>query len=205
MHRIKCIAWDFDGVLNRGIEAGRFVWQDLLEDAFGIDKHVFADFVFGEGFWPIMRGEKDVLHHLQDWKDHVGFEGDIHDILAFWFNEDAKPCTDMLAMMDQVRKAGLKQVIATNNEDRRTTFIEDDMGFGPRVDRVFSSGRMKVAKPDPDYFRFIENEMELKPEQLLLVDDYQENIDAARGCGWHVFHFPENGHSQFAQTIHPIL
>ena len=145
MHRIRCIAWDFDGVLNRGVEDGRFVWQDLLPDAFGICQNTFADRVFGEGFWPVMRGEVDVLDHLQEWKSHVGFDGPVEDVLQFWFREDAKPCADMLGMIDQVREAGLLQVMATNNETRRTSFIENEMGFGPRLDRVFSSGRMKVA------------------------------------------------------------
>jgi hypothetical protein len=26
MERIRCIAWDFDGVLNRNVIHGRFVW-----------------------------------------------------------------------------------------------------------------------------------------------------------------------------------
>jgi len=205
MHRIRCIAWDFDGVLNRGVENGRFVWQDLLPGAFGIDKRVFAEAVFGDGFWPIMRGEKDVLDHLSDWKKQVGFEGDVEDVLEFWFHEDAKPCTDMLGLMERVKQAGLRQVIATNNEDRRSSFIENEMEFGNRVERVFSSGRMKVAKPDHGYFRFIEDTLRLEPHEIMLVDDYAENTEAAKACGWHVYHFPENGHGGLAAELAEIL
>ena len=35
-NNIKAIAWDFDGVLNRNIVDGRFVWADTLEDDLGI-------------------------------------------------------------------------------------------------------------------------------------------------------------------------
>jgi putative hydrolase of the HAD superfamily len=205
MHRLKCIAWDFDGVLNKGVVGGRFVWQDLLTDAFGIDKKLFAEVVFGDGFWPIMRGEKDVLDHLEVWKTQVGFDGDVQDVLEFWFREDAKPCHDMLGLMARVKQAGQLQVLATNNEDRRTSFIEREMGFGGRLDRVFSSGRMKVAKPDPGYFRYIEDAMGLEPTQIMLVDDYAENIEAALACGWHVHHFPKEGHGALAERLGAIL
>lgn len=205
MHRIRCIAWDFDGVLNRGVENGRFIWQDRLPGEFNIDKQVFAELVFGDGFWPVMRGEKDVLDHLADWKNQVSFGGDVQDVLEFWFREDAKPCTDMLGLMDRVKQAGLGQVIATNNEDRRTRYIENEMGFGVRVDRVFSSGRMKVAKPDPGYFRHIQTALNLEPYEILLVDDYAENIAAAEACGWQVHHFPENGHGKLQQKLQSIL
>jgi len=205
MERIECIAWDFDGVLNKGVENGRFVWQDLLQPKMGIEPKSFARFVFGDDFWPVMRGEKDVLDHLHDWKAHSGYQGDVTDVLQFWFDEDAKPCPDMLGLMDRVRNAGLRQVIATNNEHRRSHYIEHDMGFGARVETVFSSGRMKVAKPDEGYFRHIEDAMGLKPDQMMLVDDYAENIEAAEACGWHVHHFPENGHSALADRLAEIL
>ncbi len=204
MHHIRCIAWDFDGVLNRGIENGRFVWQDQLGEAFGIDAALFARRVFGD-FWAVMRGEKDVLDHLRDWQNEVGFDGDVEEILNFWFRADAKPCADVLGLVDRVRHAGLMQVIATNNEDRRTTYIETEMGFSRHVDAVFSSGRMKVAKPDAGYFRHIETALGLMPHEILLVDDHVENIEAAEACGWHVHHFPENGHGALADRLRPIL
>lgn len=205
MQGIRCIAWDFDGVLNRGVENGRFVWQDKLHDAFGIDAPVFARVVFGDGFWPVMRGEKDVLDHLRDWQSHVGYDGDVEEILHFWFREDAKPCADMLSLVARVRGAGLRQVIATNNEHRRTQFIETEMGFSRHMDAVFSSGRMKVAKPDAGYFRHIENALALRPHEIMLVDDYAENVEAAEACGWHVHHFPENGHGALVERLAPIL
>ncbi|MGB5556786.1 MAG: HAD-IA family hydrolase [Paracoccaceae bacterium] len=204
MHRIRCIAWDFDGVLNRGIENGRFVWQDKLTAAFGIDAALFAQKVFGD-FWPVMRGEKDVLDHLRDWQAHVGYQGEVEEILHFWFREDAKPCADMLGLVAQVRRAGLLQVIATNNEHRRTEFIETEMGFSRHMDAVFSSGRMKVAKPDAGYFRHIEDQLGLEPDQIMLVDDHAENVAAAQACGWHVHHFPEDGHGALAQRLRAIL
>ncbi len=204
MDHIHCIAWDFDGVLNRNIVQGRFVWADHLP-AFGIDKRAFGEFVFADGFWPIMRGEEDLLDRLQRFYDHIGRRSDPQELLDYWFEADNRPCPDMLALMERAKRAGLRQVIATNNEHRRSCYIEREMGFAARVEKLFSSGRMGVAKPDAAYFRAIEKDLDLAPEQILFVDDYAENIEAAAGCGWQVHHFPEDGQAELAARLSAIL
>ncbi len=204
MKNIRCIAWDFDGVLNRNVVNGRFVWQDHL-DGFGIDKRVFEEFMFADGFWPIMRGEEDLLHRLQRFYDHTGRQSDPQELLDYWFEKDARPCSNMLGLMERASEAGLRQVIATNNEHRRSSYIENEMGFAARVEKLFSSGRMGVAKPDPGYFRMIEDELALEPEQILFVDDYAENVKAAAACGWQVHHFPEDGHEELRERLTVIL
>lgn len=204
MQRVRCIAWDFDGVLNRGVENGRFVWQDGLEGAFGADAAHFVKEMFGE-FRPVMRGEKDVLDHMRDCQVRLGFEGDVDAILRFWFREDNKPCADMLGLVAEARQAGFIQVLATNNEDRRTRYIESDMGFDRHMDLIFSSGRMKVAKPEAGFFKHIEDVLELEPYEILLVDDFAENIEGAADCGWQVHHLPECGHTALAARLRPIL
>lgn len=204
MNRIRCIAWDFDGVLNRNVVDGQFIWQDGL-GKFGIDRLVFEAFMFADGFWPIMRGEEDLLYRLQRFRDHVGFETEAIALLEYWFNADAYPCSQMISLMERVDAAGIRQVIATNNEHRRSSFIENEMGYSKRVEKLFSSGRMGVAKPDPAYFRAIENDLELEPHQILFVDDFKQNIDAAKACGWQVHHFPENGQNELIERLAEII
>ena len=80
MKRVRCIAWDFDGVLNRNVINGHFVWQDSLAD-FGIDRQVFEKFMFADGFWPIMRGQEDLLHRLERFKAHSGFSAEPEELV----------------------------------------------------------------------------------------------------------------------------
>jgi len=204
MHRIRCIAWDFDGVLNRNVIDGRFIWQDELS-RFGIDKQHFEDFMFADGFWPIMRGQEDLLHRLERYRDHAGFAAKAETLLNYWFVNDALPCAKMLALMDQLQATGLRQIIATNNEHRRSSYIENEMGYAARVEKLYSSGRMGVAKPDTGYFRAIEADLGLAPDEILFVDDYRDNIDAAAACGWQVHHFPQDGHDALKQRLAVLL
>jgi len=39
------------------------------------------------------------------------------------------------------------------------------------MDRIFAARRMRVAKPDPGYFRHIEQVLGVAGEEVLLVDD----------------------------------
>ena len=204
MKRIRCIAWDFDGVLNRNVINGRFVWQDGLA-TLGISPKSFESFMFSDGFWPIMRGEEDLLDRLERFRQHAGFAATAVELLEFWFGADARPCPQMLALMARVQAAGLRQVIATNNEHRRACYIERQMGYGARVEKLYSSGRMGVAKPDAAYFRAIEADLGLVPEQILFVDDYRQNVDAAAACGWQVHHFREDGHVEMLDRLRGIL
>ncbi len=204
MERVRCIAWDFDGVLNRNVVNGHFIWQDNLSD-FGINKSTFEAFMFADGFWPIMRGKEDLLHRLQRFKEHAAFDAEADELLEFWFKADARPCVQMLALMAAAQAVGLRQIIATNNEHRRSSYIEQEMGYAARVEKLFSSGRMGVAKPDRAYFETIQDELGLKPEEILFVDDYADNIAAAAACGWQVHHFPEDGHDDLRGRLAAIL
>lgn len=203
MERVRCIAWDFDGVLNRNVINGRFIWQDGLAEL-GISQQQFEEFMFRDGFWPIMRGQEDLLHRLQRFREHAGFAVEAQAILDYWFSADAHPCGQMLDMMDRANAAGLRQIIATNNEHRRSSYIENEMGYGDRIEMLYSSGRMGVAKPDAAYFRAIEADTGLAPHEIFFVDDYQENIDAAAACGWQVHHFPQDGQSDLEARLSVI-
>jgi len=204
MKRLRCIAWDFDGVLNRNVVNGQFVWQEKLGEV-GIEKQQFEAFMFADGFWPIMRGEEDLLHRLARFCEHAGLSVAAEDLLQHWFASDSYPCPNMLRLMARLQSTGLRQIIATNNEHRRSTYIEQEMGYGARVEKVYSSGRMGVAKPDLGFFRAIEKDTGLAPDQILFVDDYRQNTDAASACGWQVHHFPEDGHAELRHRLRAVL
>ncbi len=204
MNRIRCIAWDFDGVLNRNVVNGRYIWQDRLGE-FGIDRQVFENFMFADGFWPIMRGQEDLLHRLEKFRKHAGFAAEPEELLNYWFRADALPCDQMLQLMQQLNAAGFRQVIATNNETRRSSYIENEMGYGSRIEKLYSSGRMGVAKPDPAYFAAVQADLGLEGAEILFVDDLGENTDAASACGWQVHHFSENGHQALGKVLARIL
>ncbi len=189
MTTIDTIVWDFDGVLNRNTVDGRYTWQDGFEAEFGHSIETFSEIVFNDRFHDVIIGEMSLLDVLADWAGTVGYLGDLRNILDFWFQEDYNLDERMLALLNRARAANFRNVLGTNNEAMRTQFIAADLGFEDRVDRIFASGLMGVAKPEEGFFDMISDELSVEPEDLLLIDDCADNCETADACGWQVHHF----------------
>ncbi len=198
---LRVIAWDFDGVLNRNVIDGRFVWMDGFERDTGASLKSFADYLFKGRFQEAMIGKADLKTLIGDWVEHDGYLGTAETIMSYWFDIDAKPDARMLAMMERTSELGIKNVMATNNEAHRTDYIEHHMGFGAKMDQIFAAGRMCVAKPDDGYFHHITDDLSVTPDQILLIDDFEENIEAASKLGWHTHHFLEDGYDALEKVL----
>jgi 2-haloacid dehalogenase len=48
----------------------------------------------------------------------------------------------------------------------------------------FASHLMRLEKPDPRVFAYVERETGYAAERILFFDDRVENVDAARAGGW---------------------
>ncbi len=54
---------------------------------------------------------------------------------------------------------------------------------------ILVSGEEKLAKPDPAIFELAQRRFGFAPSELVFADDREENVAAARACGWHAHHF----------------
>lgn len=183
------VVWDFDGVLNANIVDGRFVWADDLDTDLGIDSKAFSDFVFGSGrMREVVSGRIDLLDVVGPWLDEQGHAITARAFLDYWWDRDARPDPEIIALAERLT---CRQVIGTNNEGHRARYIEDVMGIGQLVDRIFASGRMGVAKPDAGFFHHIADWADAAPDRIFFIDDSAANIEVAQGLGWQVFHFTD--------------
>ncbi|QFS81452.1 Phosphatase [Roseivivax sp. THAF40] len=188
---LHLVAWDFDGVLNDGFRDGRAIWADNFERDLGHPISSFRDHFFGDRFEAVVTGREDLRAAVADWADKVGYAHGADTVIRYWFEQDRHPVPAMLERLDRLADRGMRQVIATNNEAHRARFIEDEMGYGTRVETVFASGRMGLRKPDPRFFHHIAAETGVTPGNILLVDDLEENIAAARDAGWQGYHLTD--------------
>lgn len=186
---MKLIAWDFDGVLNRGFQGGYFLWQESFEADLGVSAALFTDFMFsGDRFAKVLTGQGDLLHLLEEWIAAHEVPHAPGDVLDYWLSKDARADDEVLGWLDTCPVPG---VIATNNEGHRADYIWHRMGFSQRMQRMFASGRMGVKKPYAGFFAQIEAWSGLPPIEILLIDDAEKNIVAAAARGWQVFHFTD--------------
>ncbi len=200
MPQIEVVAWDFDGVLNRHVIDGRFIWADSFEADIGLPLQGFIAAVFAD-FDPVMTGREDLRDRVARWASSAGYAPGADAFLSYWFAKDAWPDPEALTLMDQLSARGVRQVIATNNEHRRAAYIESEMGFASRVERIFASGRMGVAKPSLAFFRILQGDLKVPPDRILLLDDRADNVAAAQSCGWRAFHVTDASRPRLAQVL----
>jgi len=189
MQRPALVAWDFDGVLNRNIVDGAFLWHRDFERDFGVSARDFQTFVFRSGrFDDVLVGRRDILDLLAEWAEAHGASHAPETVLDYWLERDAQPDAEVLGW---VQASGLRSVIATNNEARRADHIWTRLGYSQHMEAIFAAGPMGTRKPLPDFFAAIETWSGLSPDAILLVDDAEENIAAAHRRGWRAFHFTD--------------
>ncbi|WP_298982320.1 HAD-IA family hydrolase [uncultured Roseibium sp.] len=202
MHqKLKAIAWDFDGVLNRNIVNGRFVWADSLQDDLGISLRDLQKGIFDDTFPDVISGKIDLKIHVQRWLEASNHKLSVGALLEYWFRKDDLNDPYTCDLLDRMNLQGVQQVIATNNEHHRASYIEHVSGFGDRVSEIFSSGRIGHAKPETAFFEHVSNSLDLAPQQLLLIDDSAANVAAAKALGWHAYHFTDATRSGLATCL----
>ena len=187
---MKLIAWDFDGVLNRGHQGGFDAWQRSFEADLGVSAADFTRFVYdGPRFARVLTGQDDVLALLADYVTAHAVPHTPAAVLEYWLAKDAVPDDQVLGWLAACPVPG---VIATNNDTHRAAHIWTQMGFATRMQHIFASGRMGVRKPEPAFYAQIEAWSGLAPVDILLIDDAEKNIAAAADRGWQVFHFTDD-------------
>ncbi len=56
-------------------------------------------------------------------------------------------------------------------------------------DYIFISAEMGLAKPDPRIYQAVTAELQKDAPEILFVDDFIDNVKAARETGWNAIHF----------------
>ena len=57
------------------------------------------------------------------------------------------------------------------------------------ISTAIASGLMGVVKPDEAFFEMVSDELAVEPDEMMLIDDSADNIEAAEACGWQVHWF----------------
>lgn len=186
----RVIAFDVDGVLVHGMTDGRYDWQDAVARDFGISHDEVAAF-FRDDWDACILGEADLYDVLPPYLERWRYGGTVADFLAFWFANDSN--LDHV-LIEEIGGLGAhcRLVLATNQDRHRAAFLWDELGLSRRFDRMFASSSMGVRKPDAQFWQTITDELgEIAATDVLLIDDSEKNVAAARGFGWQAIHYSD--------------
>ena len=187
---IDLVVWDFDGVFNANYNEEGYRWQKTIDADLSMDGPAFRHALFSPKFLAIMTGHVDLRDALEELLPTAGYSHGPDAFMEYWFSNDYFHNEGMDELLVDVRATGVKCVIGTNNEPYRAGYIKDQWGYGARVDTIYTSGLMKVAKPDHDFYQHIMDAEGLSDRaRVLFIDDHPENIVSANEYGWRTHQF----------------
>lgn len=178
---IQGVIFDLDGVLTDTAEYHYQAWQQLAdEEGFPFDRQA------NEGLRGLSRresllqivGERQVpdskLEEMMDRKNRY-YVDLIQHITA------AQLLPGALALLDELRQQGIKVAIGSGSKNART--ILDKLGIESRIDAIADGYSVSRSKPDPDVFLYAAEQLGLKPNQCVVVEDAKAGVEAALAAG----------------------
>lgn len=85
----------------------------------------------------------------------------------------------------------IKIVIATNHVSYIRDFISESLDI-EHIDDIIISAEIYKIKPNADFYEYIVNKFNIKPEEILFLDDNINNVEGAKDVGLQVIKVEKN-------------
>ena len=180
---------DVDGVLVDGRpEDGRH-WHASLEEDLGFTAGALQERFFTPYCENIVLGRAGLMDGLKSALQQIAPDVSPDSVVSYWFERDSRVVAALLAELSVVRSAGIGVYLATNQEHLRAAHLMENLGLAEHVDGIFYSAQPGVKKPDAEFFTRVQAAVGLPGDEMLLIDDSRENIEAALKAGWRAIHW----------------
>ena len=186
---IQALMVDVDGVLVDGRpEDGRH-WQTSVHEDLGLTPAALHEQFFARHWEQIVLGRAGLMEHLTTALQKIAPHLSPAEFVSYWFEKDSRIVAPLLLELSSVRSGGVRVYLATNQEHLRAAYLMENLGLAGHVDGIFYSARLGAMKPDTEFFVRVQAAVGLRGEELLLVDDSRQNIEAALQAGWQALHW----------------
>lgn len=106
--------------------------------------------------------------------------------LEFWGGDNLD--TDLVDYLRSKRPA-YKTALLSNAWDDLRGVLEDSYQIADAFDVMVISAEVGVKKPDPQIYQIVLKRLHVAPSEAVFVDDFIENVEAARRQGMYALHF----------------
>ena len=120
--------------------------------------------------------------------------------VSYWFERDSRLAAPLLQELSLVRSAGISVYLATNQEHLRAAYLMEKLGLADHVDGILYSAhreqRSLTWSSSP-----VQAAVGLRDQEILLIDDSRENIEAALKAGWQALHWTKHSSPNIMRTL----
>lgn len=183
---IKTVIFDLGGVLVRTEDPHH---REALAERFGMTYTELSRYVYNrDSAVRATLGEITAEEHWQDVQQDLGL--DDSELKAFKEEFWEGDILDEV-LVEFIRSLGLHYTTAllSNAWDDLRGVLEDVWEIDEIFDHIFISAELGMAKPDDVIYQHVIEELGDRPEEMVFIDDFPENVQAARKNGLNAIHF----------------
>ena len=186
---IKGVIFDVGGVLLRTHDqSGRRKWETRM----GLEPGELAHLVFDSELGRQAQLGQASLEEVWAWVGaHLGLSpGQLVSLMRdFWAGDRLDQ-----ALCDYIRglRSNYLTAMLSNNWARDGRAMAQKMGIADCFDVFVTSAEIGVVKPDPRIYQVALDRLRISPPEGIFVDDFVENVEAARRLGMRAVHFSDS-------------
>ena len=192
---------DVDGVLVDGRPEDGRPWHTSVEEDFGFTSGTLHEQFFAPYWEDIVLGRAELMEHVSTALQKIAPHVSAADFVSYWFERDSRLAAPILAELSVVRGAGIRVYLATNQEHLRAAYLMERLGLADHVDGMFYSARLGVKKPDREFFAKVRAAVGHGGEEMLLIDDSRQNVEAALEAEWQAFHWTKHTSANIVRSL----
>lgn len=197
---IKAVIWDLGGVLVRTFDrSARAEWEARLGlEPYDLERAVFAGEVgrqaalgqaTAQDVWQAVWAQLDL-----DPEQGRELQRD------FWSGDGVDQ--DLIEYIRGLKSDYLVGLISNAWPELRRQ-IEQEWLIQDAFHSMVISAEVELAKPDPQIYQLMLDELSVAPEESIFIDDFEENVAAASALGMHTVRFENR--EQTIQEVNRLL
>jgi putative hydrolase of the HAD superfamily len=183
---IKTVIFDLGGVLVR--TENRQPRQKLAEK-YGMSYQELSDLVYRtESAKLATIGNVSAEDHQQTILKNLNLPLDSFSAFEdeFWGGDRLD---SHLVEFIQSLRGEYKTVLLSNAWDNLRPLLKGLWKIDSVFDHIFISAELGLAKPDPEIYKVVIDSLDQDPSELIFIDDFIENVKAAREANLNAIHF----------------
>jgi putative hydrolase of the HAD superfamily len=175
---IEAVVFDFDGMVYLTKE----MFSDRISRDLNIPLEDVLDF-FKRHFTKCQKNHEDLKEELKKYMSGWGWEKGIDNLLEYWF-EDGHLNEEMVGIINDLKRKGMKCILCTNNEKHRMEYLKKNHGINDIFDGIVASCDIGFVKPEKSVFDKILEITNLPADHIIFCDDSERNIGASEEFGF---------------------
>ena len=97
------------------------------------------------------------------------------------YYESYMPDKDIFDLVKKLKQNKYELFIFSGNMKNRVEYLENTYGFSQYFDKTIYSYEIGATKPEPDFFEALIKALNCQPDEAVLVDSVQINVDVLEG------------------------